>query len=79
MYQKGSIREGIISKEGKEAQLENKTWANPHHRRSLDPAGGPQREGEDGSGQPRCGHARDVAAPSPLPPGPSSLWWFGHK
>jgi hypothetical protein len=41
MYQKGAIREGVISKEGKEAQLENKTWANSHHHRSPDPPGSP--------------------------------------
>jgi hypothetical protein len=29
--QKRRFREGVISKERKEAQLENKTWANPHH------------------------------------------------
>jgi hypothetical protein len=78
-WQERRFREGIISKEGKEAQPENKTWANPHHHRSPNLAGSPQREGEDEPGQPRRGHARGAATSSPLLPGPSSLWRFGHQ
>jgi hypothetical protein len=50
MCQKGAIQEGVISKEGKETQPDNKTWANPHHHRSPDSSGSPQHEGEDEPG-----------------------------